>query len=419
MGVHSRLLVAAAVVVGCYASGPPVAAVGVPKPTFNYSWTRISTYAFPGSLTNRNFSDAEVAHYSRFTLLLYWGVDLEPEPAHGAHWFVPDQEAKSLAQAAKFKAANPDVLLFPYITGFLAQNSFKAQAEFSDPEHEAWWLRDPVSGAPLGCNSSCGFCVNHTFAPGQGACFGWTQGFPGKLYDWRIPAVRSYWTHQVIAPYVDSPLIAGIFMDDTTDVAAWCLEPPHGHICSGNWTFTKAEQLDFLNATLEHLEEAFASMDARGKTAIVSSKARQHTEPLNSSTFDALLRRHGSVHFIESFSGTETDVQTALKITADGTPFMVHSTQPDDRIAAFSHREYCLAAFLIVASNYSYWGMGAGWGAGDFPWYPELDRPLGKPLADATQYGNGRYFRAFEHLNVSLDTNLTQASILSAPSRGG
>ena len=60
------------------------------------------------------FTDAEVAHYSKFTLLLYWGVDLHPE---GGHRFVPDQEAKSLAQAAKFKAANPDILLFPYITG--------------------------------------------------------------------------------------------------------------------------------------------------------------------------------------------------------------------------------------------------------------------------------------------------------------
>lgn len=85
-------------------------------PAFGYSWDRLSTYAFPGDLNQRNFSDAEVAHFANFTLLLFWGVDLEPEPGRGAHWFVPDQEAKSLAQAAKFKAANPDVLLFPYIT---------------------------------------------------------------------------------------------------------------------------------------------------------------------------------------------------------------------------------------------------------------------------------------------------------------
>ena len=80
------------------------------------------------------------------------------------------------------------------------------------------------------------------------------------------------------------------------------------------------------------------------------------------------------MHFIESFSGKETDVQTALKTTASGTPFMVHVALPDDRIKDFSQREYCLAAFLIVMGEYSYWGMGAGWGEDDFPWYPEFDR---------------------------------------------
>ena len=130
---------------------------------------------------------------------------------------MPDQEARSLAQAAKFKAANPSVLLFPYITGFLAQNTFAAQAAFSTPAHADMWLRDPVSGKPLDCNSSTGASDPlGPWPPGHGNCFGWTQGFPGRLYDWRVPAARAYWTEKVIAPYVDSPLIEGIFMDDTT-----------------------------------------------------------------------------------------------------------------------------------------------------------------------------------------------------------
>ena len=77
----------------------------------------------------------------------------------------------------------------------------------------------------------------------------------------------------------------------------------------------------------------------------------------------------------------------------------------------FSAREYCLAAFLIVAGEYSYWGMGGGWGVDSFPWYPEYDRPLGKPLGDARSLGPGRYFRAFEHLNVTLDTGKNTAVI--------
>ena len=48
---------------------------------------------------------------------------------------------------------------------------------------------------------------------------GYSQGAPGRLYDWRIKAVRDYWTNEVIAPYVNCENISGIFMDDTTDVA--------------------------------------------------------------------------------------------------------------------------------------------------------------------------------------------------------
>ena len=90
---------------------------------------------------------------------------------------------------------------------------------------------------------------------------------------------------------------------------------------------------------------------------------------------------------------------------------ILFNTGPDGA-GPFSQREYCLAAFLVVMGEYSYWGMGSGWTTGSFPWYPEYDRPLGKPLGIAQSLGPGKYFRAFEHLNVSLDTTLKTAKIL-------
>ena len=103
-------------------------------------------------------------------------------------------------------------------------------------------------------------------------------------------------------------------------------------------------------------------------------------------------------------------MQTALRLVKAGTPFMVHAAAAN-KIGAFSEREYCLAAFLIVAGNYSYWGMGSGWGVSSFPWYPEFERPLGKPLADAASTAPGKYFREFEHLNVTLDTRKKTAQV--------
>ena len=64
---------------------------------------------------------------------------------------------------------------------------------------------------------------------------------------------------------------------------------------------------------------------------------------------------------------SSAQVQTALKLVKAGTPFMVHSGGPN-AIGPFSQREYCLAAFLVVAGEYSYWGMGNGWGTASFPW---------------------------------------------------
>ena len=110
-------------------------------------------------------------------------------------------------------------------------------------------------------------------------------------------------------------------------------------------------------------------------------------------------------------SQSKADVQTALKLVHAGTPFMVHAAGPNSG-GPFSDREYTLAAFLICMGDYSYWGMGSGWGTDSFPWYPEFDRPLGQPLGAAAVLGNGGYFREFEHLNVSLDTAGKKASIL-------
>eukprot|EP01052_Picozoa_sp_SAG31_P010488 SAG31_NODE_575_length_13961_cov_41.577550_10_plen_421_part_00 len=287
----------------------------------------------------------------------------------------------------------------------MAQTWFAAQATFDQPAHEGWWLKDPATGRPIDCNSS-------SPAAHGNVCMGYSQGAPGRLYDWRIPSVRDYFTREVIAPYVNCENISGIFLDDTTDVAQRCMHPPHGKApCTGAWTFSAAEQIDFVNATMLHLEQALTSMDAKGKTAIVSTEVTKDSAPLNSSVFDAMLLQHGALHFNEFFSGSEEDVQTALKLVAAGTPFMVHSGGPN-LVGPFAAREYCLAAFLVVAGEYSYWGMGSGWSTGSFPWYPEFERPLGKPLGVAETRGPGKYFRKFEHLNVSLDTTQKTAQIL-------
>ena len=297
------------------ATDVPAAAAPV-RPAFNFSWDTLSTYAFPGDIVNGNLTADQVEYFSKFSLLLYWGIDVRPDPSKGPGWYVPDQEGKSIAQAAVLKAANPDIKLFPYITGFMAQTWFAAQAEFNKPENEHWWLKDPATGVAIDCNSS------------SSNCWGYAQGAPGRLYDWRVPAVRDYFTQKVIAPYVDCENITGIFIDDSTNVAHFCMYPPHGTLsCTGPWTFTEADQRAFSNATFQHLDSALTSMDAKGKTAIVSTDVGAPPlppSPLTESALNAMLLQHGALHFSENFYGSEADVQAALKLVAAGNPFMVH-----------------------------------------------------------------------------------------------
>jgi hypothetical protein len=192
------LLSQAPIVAGAIMTAGPAAAPR--RPTFEYSWDKLSTYAFPGDIIGGNLTAEQVSCFSKFSLLLYWGIDLRADPLKGPGWYVPDQEAKTIAQAAALKAANPDIKLFPYITGFMAQTWFAAQAEFNLPEHEAWWLKDPATGTPINCNGTSG----------GSNCWGYAQGGPGRLYDWRIPAVRDYFTEKVIAPYVDCENVSGM-----------------------------------------------------------------------------------------------------------------------------------------------------------------------------------------------------------------
>jgi hypothetical protein len=195
------LVLVAAMSVPVFAT--PAAAQLPVRPAFEYSWDKLSTYAFPGHIMGSNLTADQVAHFSKFSLLLYWGIDLREDHSKGPGWFVPDQEARAIAQAAALKAANPDIKLFPYITGFMAQTWFAAQSEFDQPEHQAWWLKDPVTGVPIDCNSSSALGKANV-------CMGYSQGAPGRLYDWRIPAVRDYFTAKVISPYVDCENISGM-----------------------------------------------------------------------------------------------------------------------------------------------------------------------------------------------------------------
>ena len=149
-------------------------------------------------------------------------------------------------------------------------------------------------------------------------------------------------------------------------------------------------------------------MAARNKGTVMSmNPVTAASYPINSAQGDSMLQKHRAFHFWEGF--TDGDIELALALGSKGHPFLAHfSMQSND----WAKREYAFATFLIIASNWSYYGMSAGWGATSFPWYEEYSKPLGPPSAAAVRVSKGKYFRDFLHLNVSLDTTTRRASVL-------
>ncbi len=71
-----------------------------------------------------------------------------------------------------------------------------------------------------------------------------------------------------------------------------------------------------------------------------------------------------------------------------------------------------LACFLVAAESHCYfcytWGYTEAHGT--FDWYPEFDKPLGKPKGDAVRNG-WTYNREFERASVSVDLEKATANI--------
>lgn len=120
----------------------------------------------------------------------------------------------------------------------------------------------------------------------------------------------------------------------------------------------------------------------------------------------------------------------------NGNPTWPNNTQPTDnsgwREAIIKYHSWALAEFLTVVEDnvwqqYELW-YAVSQGAVPCPedptkciapdaWYPDLSKPLGKPLGPAKQQGNV-YTREFEHATsvLDLDTPLNSRVTFKAPS---
>ena len=65
--------------------------------------------------------------------------------------------------------------------------------------------------------------------------------------------------------------------------------------------------------------------------------------------------------------------------------------------------EFGMASFLIAQGDYCYFGAAANWYDQDWPWYPQYEWKIGRPLVPAVRHSKYRWSRAFEWCTVGVD----------------
>ena len=136
----------------------------------------MQTFCFPGgtgdagygghSGNEQLFSAEQIQLYTKYDLVMIAMINqtaLHPATPHDGY-FVPQATAMSIKQAAAIKAVRPDVPVFTYITGYLAQSTFEGGAKFAQPQSPQAARMSP-SSTKLVDEYSCFVPGNHSSLP--------------------------------------------------------------------------------------------------------------------------------------------------------------------------------------------------------------------------------------------------------------
>jgi len=238
-----------------------------------------------------------------------------------------------------------------------------------------------------------------------------------KRYDLSNPEVRKWWTDVAKKAVVDGSS-DGVFMDAFPQIVA-----------SANMAIWGEEKYI---AIQEGLKEIIRT--TRGKIGadklIVYNGIR--STPQNKIGYD--FPEYTDAVMIEHFGSFQSgskecmlaDIQEMIKAGKLGKivvlktwpgftfiePEAMKMPQNEKREIAKKNITFPLACFLVGAQKYSYliynWGYRIENGCMD--WYPEFDKPLGKPLCDAVMNG-WELSREFEHVSVWVNLETKEAKL--------
>jgi hypothetical protein len=240
------------------------------------------------------------------------------------------------------------------------------------------------------------------------------------IYNWNDPGFRDWWraTAEDIAadPAMDGIMIDAICKTDAADEDRRGLYPDSSH----GRAYVE---------TAGRLKSAIGNKLLLGN-AIRAAKPRcnlDHLDYLDGSYVERWAVPVGDRAFEEYVIDGMAAISQALSegklVLFNSSPEVFGDDEPPSSSAAREqwmqqHIRFPLAVFLVIAEEgaYFHWGTGPNVlpGSRTDVWrndiYPELSRPLGRPLAPAVRDGYV-FTRSFEHLDVWLDLKTREARL--------
>lgn len=347
-----------------------------------FSWDKVSV-AFHFGKSDSLMTQAEacfVASRSNFICL---------EKGHAIKQF-GDTETGIEKEAQQLKKLNPDMKVIFYWNTFLDYPMFRAHAEYQ--KHPEWWLRK----------------MDGTLDKKKERI---------KRYDLSNPEVRDWWTNVVRKAVIEGNC-DGVFMDAFPQISA----PSNKEL----WGIAKYNAIQ--KGLLDILRETRLKI---GNDRLIfyngirSTPNRRIGNDFSEFTDGVMIEHFG--HFQSASKECMlADIQAMIEAGRKG-KIVVFKAWPGfawidresmqmplekKREIAAKNITFPLAAFLAGAQKNSYFIYNWGYRMenGCLEWYPEFDKKLGNPLADARQTG-WVLERDFKHASVWVNLETKEANI--------
>lgn len=315
-----------------------------------FSWDKVPIY---NHLCNKSgpFNSDALAFLSRFPMVTIEKGQGSNNPGYA--------EDKIIGVAKQLKALNESIQTIFYYNSVLDWNQYRLHEEFL--QHPSYWLQN-ASGEPVRIPG------DHTFK----------QPKDGMLvFDFGQQVVRDFWASDCINA-TKTGFIDGCFVDR-----------------AGEDTFGG-------NKLTPEVAKAYA--EGHIKVAVQLQNSVPGVVIANNDQIPGV-----KATMLEGFQANEQSIKHMMQVVKEGYMVQAHAGYSGEHCKDI---ENSLAAFLIAAGQYSYYGCSRTWyvdaEARDWlTWHPEYDKPLGHPVGDATLHDDvyERHFASGAVVQFNRKTN--------------